>query len=117
MLDFNDIITQIPINAYAVVGCLIIGYVMKKWLPTDNKIIPTVLPILGAVIVAITEGVTVPFIIGGALSGSVAVGLNQVFKQYIEGKDLAMTNGEGEQAEDVETEVVEDESEGKEGEK
>lgn len=109
MIDFNNIITQIPINAYAVVGCLIVGYIMKKWLPTDNKIIPTVLPIVGAILAVVTEGLSVPFIIGGALSGSVAVGLNQVFKQYIEGKDLAMTNGDGTHAEDVETEIVEDE--------
>lgn len=109
MIDFNNIITQIPINAYAVVGCLIIGYIMKKWIPTDNKIIPTVLPIIGAIIVMFTEGISVPFIIGGALSGSVAVGLNQVFKQYLEGKDLAMTNGDGSHAEESETESVEDE--------
>lgn len=111
MLDFNNIITQIPINAYAVVGCLVIGYIMKKWLPTDNKIIPTVLAIIGAIIVVLTEGFSVPFIIGGALSGLAAVGFNQVFKQYIEGKDLAMTNGDGSHAEDAETEAVEDEEE------
>lgn len=111
MIDFNSIITQIPINIYSVVGCLVIGYIMKKWLPTDNKIIPTVLPIIGAIVAVITEGLSVPFIIGGALSGSVSVGLNQVFKQYIEGKDLAQTNGDGTHAEDAETEKVEDEEE------
>lgn len=107
-MDILSIVTQIPINGYVVVGCLVIGYIMKKWMPTDNRIIPTVLPILGAIISAIIGGLNIEIIIGGALGGLIATGMHQVFKQYIEGKDLAETNGNGDLAEEANTEVVED---------
>lgn len=84
-MELTNIITQIPINGFVVVGCMILGYIMKKWMPTDNKIIPTVLPIVGAVISVPLSGMSVEIIIGGALSGAVSVGLHQVFAQYIEG--------------------------------
>ena len=107
MVNLNEIITQIPVNSYVIVGCLILGYIIKKWLPTDNRIIPTVLPIIGAVAEACLEGPAITAIIGGALGGCIAVGLHQVFKQYIEGKDLAATNGNGSKAEEHENEVDE----------
>lgn len=107
MINLNEIITQIPVNSYVIVGCLILGYIIKKWLPTDNRIIPTVLPIIGAVAEACLEGPVVTAIIGGALGGCIAVGLHQAFKQMIEGKDLATTNGDGSAAEEYESEVDE----------
>lgn len=85
-MNLNEIITQVPINAYVIVACLVLGYVMKKWLPTDNKIIPTVLAVAGAVIAIPISGFTAEIVIGGALSGMIAVGLHQAFKQMIEGK-------------------------------
>ena len=45
------------------VACLIIGYLMKMYLPSDNKYIPTTLAIVGAVL-----GCT---------------GLHQMFKQIL----------------------------------
>lgn len=84
-MDLTNIITQIPINGFIVVGCMVLGYVMKKWMPTDNKIIPTVLPIVGAVISIPLSGLGVETIIGGALGGAVSVGLHQAFAQYVEG--------------------------------
>ena len=84
MINLNEIITQIPVNSYVIVGCLILGYIIKKWLPTDNRIIPTVLPIIGAFAEACLEGPAITAIIGGALGGCIAVGLHQAFKQMIE---------------------------------
>lgn len=109
MVNLNDFITQIPINVYVLVGCLVVGWLMKKFLPTDNKIIPLVMVILGAVVYILLEGITVENVIIGAFTGAASTGLHQVFKQYVEGKDLATTNGDGTKAEDAETEVVEDE--------
>lgn len=84
-MDLANIITQIPINGFLVAGCMVLGYVMKKWMPTDNKIIPTVLTMAGAVISIPLSGRGVEIIIGGALGGAVSVGLHQAFAPYVEG--------------------------------
>ena len=63
-------------------GCLCIGYVMKKWLPSDDKWIPTVLLILGGLSGLILFGADYEGIVKGMVSGLAAVGLHQVFKQH-----------------------------------
>lgn len=85
MVDFATLFTQIPVNAYVVVGCLIAGWLMKKYMPTDNKIIPTVMVFLGILLLILLEGVSVENIIIGALSGAASTGFHQVFAQHIEG--------------------------------
>ena len=107
MINFNEIISQVPINVYVVLGCCVVGWIMKKFLPTDNKIIPLVLTILGAILFALIEGFGVQNVIIGAFTGAAATGLHQIFAQYIEGKNLATTNGDGSQAEDFEADPVE----------
>ena len=64
-------------------ACLCIGYVMKKWMPTDDKWIPTVLLILGAVSGLILFGVNYEGVVKGMVSGLAAVGLHQGFKQHM----------------------------------
>ena len=66
-----------------VAGCMAVGTVMKYWLPTDNKWIPTVLLVLGAISGAILFGADYEGIVKGMISGLAAVGLNQVFKQHM----------------------------------
>lgn len=69
----------IPIIA---IGCMCIGYVMKKWLPTDDKWIPTILLVLGAISGAILFGLDYEGVVKGMLSGLASVGLHQVFYQF-----------------------------------
>ena len=78
-INFVDEFT-IPI---IVAACLAIGTVMKYWLPTDNKWIPTVLLFVGAISGAIRFGADYEGIVKGMISGLAAVGLNQVFKQHM----------------------------------
>lgn len=52
-IDFIDGMIMPIITA----ACLCIGFVMKKWMPTDDKWIPTVLLIVGAVSGLILFGV------------------------------------------------------------
>lgn len=66
-----------------VAGSLALGTVMKYWLPTDNKWIPTVLLVFGAVSGAILFGADYEGVVKGMISGLAAVGLNQVFKQHL----------------------------------
>lgn len=77
-INFEDYL--IPIIT---IGCLCVGYVMKKWMPTDDKWIPTVLLILGGVLGAILFGISVESIVKGMLSGLASVGLHQAFHQFI----------------------------------
>ena len=53
-MDMSIINTMIiPIITIA---CLCIGYVMKKWMPQDDKYIPTALFVLGAIFGAVYFG-------------------------------------------------------------
>ena len=78
-IEFIDEL-MIPI---IVAASLCIGTVMKYWLPADNKWIPTVLLIIGAISGAILFGFDYEGIVKGMVSGLAAVGLNQVFKQHL----------------------------------
>lgn len=85
MIDFENYL--IPIIT---IGCMCVGFVMKKWLPTDDKWIPTVLLILGAVSGAILFGLDYEGVVKGMLSGLASVGLHQVFYQFIKNKIAPM---------------------------
>lgn len=65
--------------------CLIVGYILKHWIKdVDNKLIPTILAILGAVCACVTtRTITLELIVGGALSGLASTGLHQAFKNLI----------------------------------
>jgi len=65
------------------IGCLCIGFVLKKWMPTDDKWIPTILFFLGGISGAILFGLDYEGIVKGMLSGLASVGLHQAFYQFI----------------------------------
>lgn len=68
-----------------IAACLIVGYITKRWIKdVDNKWIPTIVTILGAVLGVIINGFGVEQIIAGAASGLASTGLHQLFKQLIE---------------------------------
>lgn len=69
-----------------VIGCLILGFIIKKWVKdVDNKWIPTIVAIVGVVAAWLTaDTVSVAAIVGGALSGLASTGLHQMFKQWID---------------------------------
>ena len=69
-----------------VVICLCVGYVYKKFFPTDDKFIPLILFVLGAVLGCVVNNeITIQSIAAGMVSGLGSVGLHQLFKQLIEG--------------------------------
>lgn len=67
-------------------GCLATGYVVKKWIKdVDNKYIPTIVFIEGAILNCIVmNNITVETIVGGAICGLASTGLHQAFKRLIE---------------------------------
>lgn len=69
-----------------VVACLIVGYIVKKWIAdVDNKYIPTIVCILGAILGCIVnQSINVDVIVAGAASGLASTGLHQIYKNLIE---------------------------------
>lgn len=107
-IDFIDGMIMPIITA----ACLCIGFVMKKWMPTDDKWIPTVLLFIGALSGVILFGVDYEGIVKGMVSGLAAVGLHQVFKQHMKLEKQTSFNSDGEaMLEGYEDEDTEDMSE------
>ena len=79
---------MIPIITAA---CLCIGFVLKKWMPADDKWIPTVLFFVGAISGLILFGADYEGVVKGMVSGLAAVGLHQVFKQHLKLEDIQNT--------------------------
>ena len=71
-------------------ACLCIGFVMKKWMPTDDKWIPTVLCFIGAISGLILFGVDYEGVVKGMVSGLASVGLHQVYYQLEKNKLIPM---------------------------
>ena len=97
-------------------ACLCIGFVMKRWLPTDDKWIPTVLLVIGALSGLILFGADYEGIVKGMVSGLAAVRLHQAFKQHLKlpmGDDEIYAMGAGDEAEE---DIYTDEEGGKENE-
>lgn len=73
--------------APVIVGlCLCIGYVIKNWIAdVDNKIIPTVCAVVGALLSVWINwpSVTPDVILTGIASGLASTGLHQAVKQLI----------------------------------
>lgn len=84
-INFEDFL--IPVIA---VACLCLGFVLKKWMPADDKYIPTILFIFGGISGAILFGFDYVGIVKGMFSGLASIGLHQVFHQYIKNKMAEM---------------------------
>lgn len=105
-IDFIDGMIMPIITA----ACLCIGFVMKKWMPTDDKWIPTVLLVLGAVSGVILFGVHYEGVVKGMVSGLAAVGLHQVFKQHLKLEVQSSFNTDGEEMFEVADDEDQDET-------
>ena len=74
--------------------CLVVGYLMKKFLPADNKYIPLTVTALGAILGCINaHAITLVAIASGMISGLASTGLHQIFKQILK---LENTENKGE---------------------
>lgn len=70
-----------------IAACLVVGYIIKKWIKDiENKWIPTIVTILGAILAGLSLGWSVDILVAGAVSGLASTGLHQLFKQIIEGE-------------------------------
>lgn len=77
--------------------CLCVGFVIKRFFPTDNKWIPLIVMILGGVLACIyNKGIMLDHIAAGMVTGLASTGLHQVFKQIIDPDDNELDQGENE---------------------
>ena len=85
-MDFMALFEQYFV-AVVVVGCLIVGYVIKhasfmKWMPNDD--IPMVVALVGAILNVVNSGISLETIVFGAFMGLASTGLHQTFKKFVE---------------------------------
>lgn len=68
-----------------VVACLVVGYIVKKWVAdVDNKFIPTIVCVLGAILgCVVSHTISVDVIVAGAVSGLASTGVHQAYKNLI----------------------------------
>lgn len=82
-MDFNIYIVPM-ITAL----CLVVGYIVKKWIKdVDNKYIPTIVAIVGALFNVINVGLSIEAIVYGAISGLASTGMHELLNQFIDGGD------------------------------
>lgn len=74
-----------------VAACLLIGFIVKKWVKdVDNKWIPTIVALAGALLAIlinwgnISTDTVLNIVVGGAISGLASTGLHQAFSQWID---------------------------------
>lgn len=70
-----------------VIACLVLGYLIKTSFGfIQNKYIPTILAVVGAVLNAVISGVSIESVVYGASMGLASTGLHQAFKHWVEGR-------------------------------
>lgn len=65
-------------------ACLVLGFVLKRWCPADNKWIPTILVVVGAILGCVANGgISLDSVVAGAVTALASTGLHQAFKQLL----------------------------------
>lgn len=87
-MDFSTLTTYFV--AVVVVGCLVVGYIIKhasflKWIKNDD--IPVILAAFGVILNVIVSRPSVESIVYGAVMGLASTGMHQAFRRFIEGTD------------------------------
>lgn len=73
--------------------CLAIGYCYKHLIPKDNKWLPTIMLVIGAITGCIVLGPSFEAVVKGGITGLASTGFHQVFKQMIENPKAGSESG------------------------
>lgn len=80
MMEFSEYLVPM-----IVMFCLVVGYIVKKWIKdVDNKYIPTIVVITGALCNVFYSGVSLEAIVFGAISGLASTGMYELVDQFIQ---------------------------------
>lgn len=83
-MDFSIITENIVV--VVMLACLCAGYIIKTSLDfVNNKYIPSILALFGAVLNVVVSGASVDSVVYGASMGLASTGLHQAFKNFVEG--------------------------------
>lgn len=67
------------------VGCFCVGYVVKNFMPNDNKWIPLIVMIVGIVLACwINKSIDPTTVIAGAISGIASTGAHQLILKTLD---------------------------------
>lgn len=91
--------------------CLGVGFVLKNFLPTDNKWIPLVLAVVGVACGVAKFGITLDAVACGLVSGLASIGLHQAFKQILMNGGYKINETTEDEVRDYLLEKEEDEAE------
>ena len=73
--------------------CLAIGYCYKHLIPKDNKWLPTIMLVIGAIAGCIVLGPSFEAVVKGGITGLASTGFHQVFKQMLENPKAGAEGG------------------------
>ena len=63
-------------------GCLVVGYLLKNFAPSDNKWIPLIVTCLGAIFACFsTRDIEFNILVAGAVTGLASTGLHELLKE------------------------------------
>lgn len=83
-MDFLAIFNEHYVEV-VVIGCICLGFILKRWVKdVENKYIPTILAVTGAVLNIWKSGMSLDSVVYGVFMGVTATGLHQMFKAFIE---------------------------------
>ena len=91
-MDFNILSEYIVF--VVMLGCLVVGYIIKhssifKWIKNDN--IPAILAVVGLILNLFVSGFSIESAIYGAAMGLMSTGAHQAFKKFVENKTEEVT--------------------------
>ena len=73
-------------NLYILLGCLVIGYLIKNvkfFEKIDNDLIPIILVIVGIIIKTVSNGYSIENMVFGGFVGLSSIGMHQSFKNFL----------------------------------
>lgn len=85
MMDFTILTEHFVL--VVLVACLCLGYIIKTSLDfIQNKYIPTILAVVGAVLNAVVSGASIETVVYGATMGLASTGMYEAFRNFVEGR-------------------------------
>lgn len=82
-MDITTILQEM-LMPVVMIGCFVVGYVVKNFMPTDTKWIPLFVTIVGIVLACwINMSIDPTTIVAGAISGIASTGVHQLVKETL----------------------------------
>lgn len=72
------------LNVLITLACLLVGFIVKKWInDVDNRLIPTIVFVMGVILSFMMNGISVEAFVIGGISGIASTGFHQMFHQFV----------------------------------